>query len=67
MNYIYLLIGLVVLYIAYEKFKPSNKQINNEIFYENNNLTENKINMGFVKPEHRLLKIFNNIIQLTES
>ena len=58
MNYLYLLIGLVILYIVYEKLK-SNTEIKNEVFYEEKNT--NPMNIGFVKPEHRLLKIFNNI------
>lgn len=56
MNYLYLLIAIIILYILWERSKPN--IINNEIFYEKN---KNPTNIGFVKPEHHLLKIFNNI------
>ena len=57
MNYLYLLIGLVILYVVYEKFKPDTG-VSNATFYEEKTTTP--LNIGFVTPAHRLLNIFNN-------
>ena len=60
MNYLYLLIALVVLFFIWDKMNPqSSTETNNEIFYEEK--VTNPTNIGFVKPEHRLLRIFNDI------
>jgi len=57
MNYILLILIIFIVLLI------SNNYINNGTNYQdknNNNLLTDK-NTGFVKPEHRLLKIFNNI------
>lgn len=61
MNYLYLLLGIIVLYALWEKFKPKGIHEDNvsDVFYEEK--IKNPTNIGFVKPEHRLLKIFDNI------
>ena len=59
MNYIYLLLGLIVSYVLWEKFKVDDIEEKIDVFYEEKN--KNPTNIGFVKPEHRLLNILNNI------
>ena len=59
MNYLYLLVAIVIIFIVIDKF-GGKRSIKNEIIPMNNiNINEN--NIGFVKPEHKLLKILNNI------
>ena len=59
MNYIYLLLGLIVSYVLWEKFKVVDIEEKIDVFYEEKN--KNPTNIGFVKPENRLLNILNNI------
>ena len=62
MNYLYLLVALVIIFLIIDKF-AGKSSIQNEktiSFYEPNN-DKNPTNIGFVKPEHKLLKILNNI------
>jgi hypothetical protein len=62
MNYLYLLLAVVIIFIIMNKMNSSNSVSNG---LTNDNLPVEKVtnptNIGFVKPEHRLLNIFNNI------
>ena len=62
MNYLYLLLAVVIIFFIMDKMNNSSNSISNGI---TSNLGEvkkkNATNIGFVKPEHRLLDIFNNI------
>ena len=64
MNYLYLIALIVVLYYIWEKYDKNNKPlINNQIqsTYHDKKTNLNSTNIGFVKPEHRLLKVLDNI------
>lgn len=65
MNYLYLIALIVVLYFIWEKFgkSPSIDDITNVIYSEHDGRgkLKNETNIGFVKPEHRLLKILSSI------
>ncbi len=61
MNYLYLLFILIVVFLIIDKINMSSIRggvISDHKFEINNN---NPTNIGFVKPEHKLLKILNNI------
>ena len=60
MNYLYLLVAIVIIFLVIDKF-GGKRSIKNEIIPMNNNVNINENNIGFVKPEHKLLKILNNI------
>jgi len=62
MNYLYLLLAVVVIFFVMNKMNSStpvsNGLMTSNIYEEKE---RNSTNIGFVKPEHRLLYIFNNI------
>ena len=58
MNYLYPLIAIVILLLLWDQL--GTPKIGNEVTF-NDNKNVNNTNIGFVKPEHRLLKIFNDI------
>ena len=61
MNNLHLLVGIVVLYFLFTQLQLNESKSLNSSFIENHSSTINSTYLGFVKPEHRLLKIFNNI------
>ena len=61
MNYLYPLIAIVILLLLWDQL--GTPKIGNEVTF-NDNKNVNNTNIGFVKPEHRLLKIFNDIFNI---
>lgn len=64
MNYLYLIVLIIVLYYIWDRYDKSNLPLINygiQSHYNENNSEANSTNIGFVKPEHKLLKILNNI------
>jgi len=60
MNYLYLLLFIIVLFFIWDKINFN--ILGNGISTNGNNIISmNEPSLGFVKPEHRLLKIFNDI------
>lgn len=59
MNYLYLLLGLIILYFLWENLKSDDTR--NDFINEPINGPTDLRDVGFIKPEHNLLKIFNNI------
>ena len=61
MNNLHLVVGIVVLYFLFTQLQLNESKSLNSSFIENHSSTINSTNLGFVKPEHRLLKIFSTI------
>ena len=67
MNYLYLLLAGIVLFFILDKMNDNNNYnlLGNTEIKTNGNLSIDKVNnptnIGFVKPEHKLLKILNDI------
>ena len=61
MNNLHLLVGIVVLYFLFTQLQLNESKSLHSSFIENHSSTINSTNLGFVKPEHRLLKIFSSI------
>ena len=58
MNYLYIILIIIIFFIVYVKYPRSKYNLKTE--YKGSNLDLDK-DFDFVKPEHRLLKIFNSI------
>jgi hypothetical protein len=66
MNYLYLLLATIVLFFIADKMNGTDYNLLGDTgLTTNGNLSIDKVtnptNIGFVKPEHKLLKIFNDI------
>lgn len=59
MNNYHLIIGLIVIVLIYSYLQVENSKKLNSTY--NDQVNRNATNIGFVKPEHRLLKIFSTI------
>ena len=61
MNNLHLVIGLLVLLVLFYQLQLHGSNNLHSSFIENHSSSINSTNLGFVKPEHRLLKIFSSI------
>ena len=69
MNYLYLIALIVILYFIWDKTgqvfegPPNINDVDNVIYSEHTGTTKplNSTNIGFVKPEHRLIKILTSV------
>ena len=62
MNNLHLVIGLLVLLVLFYQLQLHGSNNLHSSFIENHSSSINSTNLGFVKPEHRLLKILNTQI-----
>jgi len=61
MNYLYLLLALIVLFVIWDKTNSNTINGISTNGISTNSVMNEPINIGFVKPEQRLLKVFNDI------